>query len=587
MSVEPLTLHTYKIPCNLSPRSAKDAALALTAHRRMSDLVRYAAMALHYLSWTQRETTLSDHRGFLAKMTAESGSQLLEVLSFPATYALRGERDLLPGQLVRRSQTSAIQWRRSLDSNAANVLKLHRRFETLLERHLSSGVDSQRMLVAELQVAIFLQSEEPDEGSTVDVEARHLGPYGAEMAHATPGAPEEQSRLPNRGTRVFGGAAEALAFLMQHSVIVTSPGMRHPGGEPRAPGAAVALGANGSPPALTDAPSLAELPQEGARQKAFSPGQAFGILQRMPPPGPNEGNSQQRRILEAMAADSGIRALTETPEGAPLAELYVRFPHFSSVLDFVVRNLALAACGETGRPVRVPPVLLRSEPGIGKTYFAQELAKALSANFVERDLSVVTEAFVISGMDSSWKGSKPGIVFDALVHGQTANPVICLNEIDKARVSGTHNSPLAALYTLLEPASAERFQDEFVPVRLDASAVIWVLTANDGHIPDPILSRTEIFDIPRPTQAQCRAIAVSIWESICAKSMPRGHGFSQQLPDEVLNAVSALSPRVMRRILMKAVGEAAFSGRKEIFRSDLDAASQSSAAAVRSIGFTN
>jgi len=293
-------------------------------------------------------------------------------------------------------------------------------------------------------------------------------------------------------------------------------------------------------------------------------------LQKIPPPAsPMDGNIQQYRMLEGMANDQGVRVLSEVPDGNPIAELYERFPHFTEVLDFVSQNLALAGCGDEGSPARLPPMLLRGDAGVGKTYFAQELARVLGTHFIERDLSVTSEAFVLSGMDSTWKGSKPGIVFDALVMGKTANPVILLNELDKARVSGTNSSPMAALYALLEPTSAARFVDEYVPVEIDASRVIWVCTANDGDIPEPILSRLEVFDIRQPTYEECRQIAASVWKSICHRVLPRGHGFPEQLNDAMVDATARMSPRVMRKALTLSASAAVVAGRRFVLVDDL------------------
>jgi ATP-dependent Lon protease len=322
--------------------------------------------------------------------------------------------------------------------------------------------------------------------------------------------------------------------------------------------------------------------------RVFRQADVVSLVQRMPASQmPNEGNAQQRRLLESMANDDGLRALSEVPDGNPLAELYARFPHFKDVLKTVEKSLALAACGSEGKPVRIPPILVRGEPGTGKTYFAQELARVLALHFVERDMSVTSEAFVISGQDPGWKNSKPGVVFDAVVNGKTANPLILLNEVDKARVTDTHNSPMAALYALLEPTSARHFIDEFVPVGIDTSRVVWMLTANEGFIPDPIVDRLEVFDIRMPTREECRAIATSVWTSICTQHLPQGHGFCEELGEPLLDLVSTFNPRNMRKALTDAAGSAALEGRKYLTLEDIEAGHKRYAPKKKSsIGFT-
>jgi len=313
---------------------------------------------------------------------------------------------------------------------------------------------------------------------------------------------------------------------------------------------------------------------------------AVSMAQRMPENGnPPEGNAQQRSLLRFMADNDPRRQLVEVPAGDPLAAMYRRFPHFNEVLDEIRRALALAGCGSAGKPACFPPILLRGEPGTGKTYFAQELARVLQLHFVERDLAVMSEAFVITGQDAGWKNSKPGIVFDSLVNGPTANPLILLNEADKVSDGSTKNSPMAAMYALLEPESARRFADEFIPVSIDATRVNWILTANDGWIPPPVLTRLEVFDIRLPTPAECRLIAASVWESMCDRTMPPDHGFPRELGEPLLGYMAKCSPRVMRKMLTRAAGCAVLSERKHLLLEDLEEAKRRYVKAKPGIGF--
>ncbi|WP_214278748.1 hypothetical protein, partial [Escherichia coli] len=79
-------------------------------------------------------------------------------------------------------------------------------------------------------------------------------------------------------------------------------------------------------------------------------------------------------------------------------------------------------------------------------------------------------------------------MFEAVVDGDYANPVMVVDEIDKAGGEAAYD-PLGSLYSLLEHDTACSFIDEFAEVAVDASQVIWVATANDARaIPDPILN---------------------------------------------------------------------------------------------------
>ena len=130
-------------------------------------------------------------------------------------------------------------------------------------------------------------------------------------------------------------------------------------------------------------------------------------------------------------------------------------------------------------------------------------------------MSSMTAGWLLSGASSQWKGSRPGKVFEALVDGQYANPVIVVDEIDKASADAQYD-PLGALYSLLEHDTAHSFVDEFAEVAIDASQVIWVSTANDERsVPEPILTpraRSWLAETFRPFhEATLAARSTSSW----------------------------------------------------------------------------
>ncbi len=553
MQKEPL--QRTLLPMNMSAELAKDLATLVTGHAKETDLVRYLSLALHYSSWTlNRDGSLRDYEARMMSFPTESSSHLLELLTLPTAYALQGLDNGAPRELVRQAQRAAATWRQALSERGADVLRLHQRAIVLLADMLEDDYDEQDANARDIQAAVIHRHPEVQLRRAVTgarpSRGLALSANGAEMRH-------------------FASPVEALQFVFQQ-LHQARQGLASAGADEKAQ--AMVGQATTRLPEGSAALSEPVEPTKPAH-RLFNPAKAAAALQRLPSSFmPGEGNAQQRRLLDQMSNDTGWRNLTETPSATPLDSLRERFPHFEKVIDHIEASLALSACGEDGRTVRIAPLLLRGAPGCGKTYFAQELAKVLQTEYVERDLSVTSEAFVIAGMDSTWKNSKPGVVFDALVNGKAANPVICLNEVDKAKSSGTHNSPMAALYALLEPTSAEAFTDEFIPVPLDASRVVWVLTANDGDIPEPILSRLEVFNIENPTPEQCRTIAQSVWKSLCEKLLPRGHGFPEQLSKDVLDEMQSMSPRLMRKALTAAAGNAALSGRKVVEPQDLSRA---------------
>jgi ATP-dependent Lon protease len=175
---------------------------------------------------------------------------------------------------------------------------------------------------------------------------------------------------------------------------------------------------------------------------------------------------------------------------------------------------------------------------------------------------------VLSGASSQWRNSRTGKVFDTLVHGDYANPVIVVDEIDK--VSGeSHYDPLGALYSLLEHDTARNFTDEFADIPLNCSDLVSIATANDAlRIPEPILNRMNVYEIAPPDASGARRIAASIYSDI-RESHHWGRAFPETPSAAVLDRLSAIAPREMRRELVSAFGNARLESRDEISPDDL------------------
>jgi ATP-dependent Lon protease len=285
-------------------------------------------------------------------------------------------------------------------------------------------------------------------------------------------------------------------------------------------------------------------------------------LGKLPPKDHETLRSTYERMLE-----KGPERFQVKPSGLPVMDhLYDDLPNFTEVLDDLRRQLAL--CEDSRDALEITPFLLLGPPGVGKTHFARELSQLLGTGMGFLSMSSMTAGWVLSGASSQWKGARPGKVFETLVDGQYANPVMVVDEIDKA--GGEHAyDPLGALYSLLEHDTAASFTDEFAEVPIDASQVIWVATANDGRgIPDPILNRMNVYEVQAPDRDAARHIATKLYRSIRAEH-DWGSRFDAEPGSDVLDAMSDLAPREMRRAWMTAFGNAKLDRRERIDVRDL------------------
>ena len=285
-------------------------------------------------------------------------------------------------------------------------------------------------------------------------------------------------------------------------------------------------------------------------------------LDKLPPREHETLRSTYERMLE-----KGPERFQVKPSGLPLMNhLYAELPNFAPVLDDIRRQLAL--CEDSRDALEIAPLLLLGPPGIGKTHFARALAELLGTGMGFLSMASMTAGWVLSGASSQWKGARPGKVFETLVDGQYANPVLVVDEIDKAGGEYAYD-PLGALYSLLEHDTAGSFIDEFAEVAIDASQVIWVATANDVRtIPDPILNRMNIYEVQAPDRDAARQIATRLYRSIRA-AHAWGERFEADPDAAALDALSDLAPREMRLAWMTAFGNAKLDRRERVEARDL------------------
>lgn len=144
--------------------------------------------------------------------------------------------------------------------------------------------------------------------------------------------------------------------------------------------------------------------------------------------------------------------------------------------------------------LRLPPLLLDGPPGIGKSHWARRLGEVLSAPVSVIEATGENASFGVVGSQRGWGGACPGRLIETVLQTGIANPVIVVDEVEKAgqavSTKGQAFGLAEALLPLLEPMTARRWSCPCYQVKFDMGWVGWVLTSNNWHLlPEPLLNR--------------------------------------------------------------------------------------------------
>jgi ATP-dependent Lon protease len=279
-------------------------------------------------------------------------------------------------------------------------------------------------------------------------------------------------------------------------------------------------------------------------------------------------------IYKQLAAKRSNLRPIKWPTDIPseLGALAERLPHFKEVTEFVRGRLEVAS--DYYLLPRVPPILLTGDPGLGKTHYCRALAEVLRTTVRVQPYDNAETTSQLLGSDRHWGNTHHGILFDLLALGSHANPILVLDELDKARSRHTQMDPLAPLHSILEPSTACALRDLSLEFTLDASLVTFIATANDEKlIPQTLLSRFRVFEILQPQGADAIAFA---HEVLCAVLQR----WELELPPHsrrLATCVAHLSAREILKAVEDAVTRMLADGRRELLRGDirLDAGDQS------------
>lgn len=179
-------------------------------------------------------------------------------------------------------------------------------------------------------------------------------------------------------------------------------------------------------------------------------------------------------------------------------------------IDALWRDMSISA--QDGMGLRFRPLLLDGPPSAGKTHLARRLSEMTGVPDVVIDIGGGSEGFRVAGSHRTWSSGSPGRIVETVLEKRIGNPIVFVDEIDKAMTmhtnKGSVTSVVTALLGLLEDRSAKRWECPYFAVVFDMSRVNWILASNEvALVPQPLRTRARLITVEGPTRLQLMEFA--------------------------------------------------------------------------------
>ncbi|MFC1700037.1 AAA family ATPase [Patescibacteria group bacterium] len=219
------------------------------------------------------------------------------------------------------------------------------------------------------------------------------------------------------------------------------------------------------------------------------------------------------RYIEVVTSVPWIKETEDHLELSGAREILDKNHHgMEYVKDRILEYLAtLMLLKKRGREAiaSAPVVLLVGLQGVGKTTMAFSLAETLQRKFVRIAMGGIGSTQELRGKSKAFPEAETGQIIKALIKTGVRNPVILLDEIDKASgEKGLRSDVMAILLEILDPKQNVEFRDHYLDYPVDLSNVLFICSANTtGTLSTALMDRMEIIKMPSYTDAEKIVIA--------------------------------------------------------------------------------